>query len=145
MIRSRLHMVPAVFVASILLGAAGAARSAAPDYAPGQVWSFQGTAAAAPGATLTVLAVDKGVMTADVVHIAVNGVKLPQGGSSINHLALTRTGLDRSVVSLVRKERGPFDMSGYENWKKNRGGAFDGTLGALLQLIAGPAPAQKSH
>lgn len=94
-------------------------------YRPGQVWAFEGDASE-PDAVVTILQTDvleQGKTC--IVHIAVTGIRLPKGGTSISHMPFAEEALDRSVTDLLKAE-GPVPdfKAGYDLWRWGRGGHF---------------------
>jgi hypothetical protein len=100
------------------------APSSIPKYLAGQVWGFKETGSD-PDAVLTVLYVEKTERLGSIVHVAVSGLNLPNGGDRINHMPFAEEAIDRSVTALI-KGFGPVpDFSeGYKEWSEARGGVF---------------------
>lgn len=119
-----------VLVVLVVAGAVIACRKAqstsvpASKYRPGQVWSFK-TPGDQPDAKLTILLVENYPKVGTVVHIAVSGVRLPHGNTTVPHMPFAESAIDQSVTTLVQ-ESGPVPdfHEGYTQWKKAKGGVF---------------------
>lgn len=94
----------------------------------GQEWKFNAPEGQ-PGARLIILKVENGGKLGTLVHVAVTGMLLPNGGTSAGHLPFTEGAVVQSVTSL-EKESVPLPdyQGGYSLWRK----AFDeGKAGAF--------------
>lgn len=113
------------------------AMNTPPDsrFRPGQVWAFK-TPADQPDARLTILLVESRAPTGTIVHVAVSGLTLPTGGSTIQHMPFTEDAIARSVTTLLESS-GPIPdfAEGYLRWKQDKGGVFTTTVAEGLDAI----------
>jgi hypothetical protein len=139
-------MRPTIALVSLLLLAGMALAAGAPaqkhDFRPGQVWTFH-LDSGEPAATLTVLKVETLEKVGEVVHISVSAVRVPGGVTSIGHLPMSRDALDRSVLELVRTEKKPADLGGYESWKSAKGGVFTTSVSEAMSFVRQAIERQK--
>lgn len=112
------------------------------DFSPGQVWTFR-LDAGEPAATLTVLKVGTLEKVGDVVHISVSAVRVPSGVTRIGHLPMSRAALDKSVIELVRTDKAPPDLGGYEAWKNAKGGVFTTSVSDAMSFVRQAIERQK--
>jgi hypothetical protein len=121
-----LVIVVLLVVAGVIMACRKAQTTAAPasKYHPGQVWSFK-TPSDQPDAKLTILLVESYPKIGTVVHIAVSGVHLPHGNTTVPHMPFAESAIDQSVTALVQ-ESGPVPdfHEGYTHWKQAKGGVF---------------------
>jgi hypothetical protein len=126
-----------ITVAALAMGGGLAAcglKNSSPSFEPGQVWTFR-LDKTEPASTLTVLKVESVPKHGDVVHISVSAIRVPEGVTSIQHLPMSQDAMERSVLSLVRTERSPPDLVGYETWARASGGVFKTSVEDALRII----------
>jgi hypothetical protein len=104
------------------------------DFEPGQVWTFR-LDKSEPASTLTVLKVESLPKHGKVVHISVSAIRVPEGVTSIQHLPMSQDAIERSVLTLVRTERSPPDLAGYDTWARAQGGVFKTSVEDALRVI----------
>lgn len=98
-------------------------------FKPGQVWRYQ-TRDVEPHSTLTICKTEYDSPLGDVVHIAVNGLRIRNPrttvpGETIGHLPITAEALARSVTECIGlTEALPDFEEGYQIWRQDRGGVF---------------------
>ncbi|WP_395752418.1 SseB family protein [Prosthecobacter sp.] len=114
----------------------------AAKYLPGQVWKISGLESGFE-AELTVLYVETKEQTGTIVHIAVSGLNLPNGGTTISHMPFTEDALDRSGIVLCRSF-GPVPsfFEGYKQWSEANGGVFSVTVAEGVECIRTALSAQ---
>src|SRR5664280_563585 len=98
-------LIGVVFIACRRQGSADAhslTQATASRYKPGQVWSFR-SPSDQPGAVLTVLRVETNPKLGVIVHVALSGVRLPNGGTNVQHMPFSEQAIDKSIVALVRE------------------------------------------
>src|SRR2546425_8916772 len=135
--------VVAMFVLACRRGSSADAHTLTPSttsrYKPGQVWSFH-TPADQPAALITVLRVETNPKLGSIVHVALSGVSLPNGGTNVQHMPFSEQAIDRSVISLIREnEPLPDFRDGYDEWRRafdaGRGGVFTVTVAEGFETI----------
>lgn len=130
----------ALIIGSLAMGADTTSRKH--DFSPGQVWTFR-LDAGEPAATLTVLKVETLAKLGDVVHISVSAVRVPGGVTPIGHLPMARGALNESVIELVRADKSPIDLGGYEAWKNAKGGVFTTSVSDAMNFVRQAMERQK--
>src|SRR5688572_21210724 len=124
--------IVAIIIVACTRGGSSATASLTPAttsrYKPGQVWSFK-TPADQPKALLTILRVESHPKLSNIVHIALSGVSLPNGGSDVQHMPFAEAAIDHSVTSLIREgDPLPGFQSGYDQWRQ----AFEAGKGGIF-------------
>lgn len=95
-----------------------------PRYRPGQVWTIRNPEKAS-NVRLTILKVETNATFGAIVHVAVTGLNLPNGSTTISHMPFAEGAIERSVKELVRTGGPVPDFSeGYAEWRKAHGGIF---------------------
>jgi hypothetical protein len=108
-------------------------------YKPGQVWSFRAPSDQT-GAVLTILRVEANPKLGTIVHIALSGSTLPNGGTNVQHMPFSEQAIDKSVLTLVRENQPlPDFRDGYAEWRQafdaGRGGIFTVSVGEGFEAI----------
>lgn len=140
MMRHAVLALLVLFIGSETMGADAASQRH--HFSPGQVWRFR-LDAGEPPATLTILKVETLEKLGDVVHISVSAVRVPGGVTQIGHLPMSKAALDESVIELVRTDKSPVDLKGYETWKRAKGGVFTTTVSDALSFVRQAMQKQK--
>jgi hypothetical protein len=126
-------------VAALLLFL-GADRVAHSDsrFRAGQKWAYQ-TRHGEEGSTLTVLKVEPDPKLGEIVHIAIDGIKIkaPQGvRTHLEHTPISAKALEGSVTRVVvEKVPLPDFAEGYAQWKAARGGVFTIGVAKIVDAI----------
>lgn len=131
-------MAPKIVAALLaLLGGAGVAQAES-RYRPGQKWAYQ-TRRGEEGSTLTILKVEQDPKLGEIVHIAIDGVKIktPTGvQTKLPHSPISAKALDGSVTRLVAEKVAIPDFSaGYDEWKAAHGGVFTISVANVIDAI----------
>jgi hypothetical protein len=112
-------------------------------YRPGQVWGVRLSPEQPADARLIVLRVEELPKLGRIVHVALQGVRVPGGGTQLQHAPFSEAALDASVLQLTA-EGGPIpDFSeGYTRWREANGGVFSIPVGEALQGMCGAVAAK---
>lgn len=109
-------------------------------FKPGQVWGYL-TRDVEPHSTLTICKTEYDSPLGDVVHIAVNGLRIknprtPNYGETIGHLPITAEALARSVTTCIGlAEDLPDFEEGYQIWRQDHGGVFTSSVAHCVAFI----------
>jgi len=101
----------------------------------GQVWELK-PIPGHPDAQITILQVDVTEAAGNIIHIAVSGLNLATGGSSIAHMPFKESMVVASIGKLITG-RGPVPdfAEGYAMWKEEKGGFFTVSVAEGIETV----------
>ncbi len=128
----------AVAALLLLLGGAAGARADS-RFQAGQKWAYQ-TRHGEEGSTLIVLKVEQQPKLGQIVHIAIQGLKLRTTPgvvqTEIPHAPISAKALDGSVTRLLAdKVAIPDFADGYAQWKAAHGGVFTIGVARIVDVV----------
>jgi len=71
----------------------------------------------------------------NTIHIKINDVVINGKKNGIDHSPITREAFVKSITSLKDVSEGKIDLTGYESWKQQQGGAFNISIAQIVDLI----------
>jgi hypothetical protein len=107
-------------------------------FRPGQIWQYK-TRPHEEGSTLTILKVESFPKLGTVIHIRVEKIRLRNctGGpepDKFEHMPYSRDAIERSVTKLVKERSVPDFHNGYDEWRKDCGGAYTITVAEAVKV-----------
>lgn len=138
-------MFKKILIALVLLLQVPALPAAATDFQVGQVWSYRARAGE-DASRLYIARIDRDFGSKPIFHLYVDGLKLKnprfpgKQQDRLVHVPVSKEALEASVISLVRSDATPPDISeGYVIWREafERGqtGVFTISLQQVVQYI----------
>ena len=110
-------------------------------YRPGQVWRYH-TRPKEEQSTLTILRVDSTPKLGIIVHISLDGLRIPNAGApggvttQVGHLPFREDAIRRSVTTKVNDDAPlPDYQDGYADWRR----AFDSGRGGVSTITVAEA------
>jgi len=102
-------------------------------YEEGQVWKYKARDNE-KNSTITILKVED-----NVIRIRINGINVVSKANlamnELRHAPIDIKSLDASVMEYAGLSKQALDLSGYEAWKKAKGGVFTITVSEIVDLI----------
>ena len=140
-----MKIVVIVLALAIVLALIFARKSRGPKlalnskYHAGQSWTFH-TPADQPNAKLTILLVEAHPQLGTIVHIALSGLSLPNGASSIQHMPFAEAAIDKSVIDVTEENvQVPAFQEGYDQWhqalERGKAGIFSVSVTEGFEVV----------
>lgn len=114
-------------------------------FRPGQVWAYQ-TRPGEDSSTVTILRVEEAPKLGVIVHVAVEGVRVPsptpgQFVTRLVHLPFAKAAIERSVTRKLRDDAPvPSFDEGYQQWRAafdtGSGGIFTITIAEAVDVVS---------